>query len=77
MCRPLAGGTLARPYDRFPNVFGQRIWKEYPYLLPCLFSASVSALAFIAILGFLKEVCVIYRIGIRGVCDLRLSVIRP
>jgi len=52
---PFAGGALARPYGRFPNVFGQRIWKEYPYLLPCLFSASVSALAFMAILGFLKE----------------------
>jgi len=49
---PLAGGSLAYPHDRFPKVFRQQIWKDYPHLLPCLFSASVSALLFLLTLFF-------------------------
>ena len=57
-CRPLIGGELARPADRFPYVFGHsKFWKTYPYFLPCAIPATVSALSWIAVVVFLKEVC--------------------
>jgi len=52
---PFAGGSLSRPYDRFPGLFGYKFWKDYPYLLPCLFAASFAAVAFFVALFFLKE----------------------
>ncbi|KAG2034131.1 major facilitator superfamily domain-containing protein [Suillus americanus] len=33
---PLIGGSLSRPADRFPGIFGRsELLKTYPYLLPC------------------------------------------
>ncbi|KAJ6553597.1 major facilitator superfamily domain-containing protein [Mycena vulgaris] len=37
---PLIGGSLARPHDRFPELFSATFWKEYPYFLPCLATGS-------------------------------------
>jgi len=34
--RPILGGSLTRPNDRFPKVFTGQFWKEYPYFLPCV-----------------------------------------
>ena len=53
--RPIAGGILSHPYDRFPRVFGYSFWRDYPYLLPCLFSASFAAFASLIALFFLEE----------------------
>jgi len=53
---PLAGGSLSRPHERFPALFGNWFWEEYPYLLPCLFSAVFCAFCFVLIWLFLKEV---------------------
>ncbi|KAF9644584.1 MFS general substrate transporter, partial [Thelephora ganbajun] len=52
---PFAGGSLSRPHKKFPTVFGNWFWEEYPYLLPCLFSAVFCAFCFILIWAFLKE----------------------
>ncbi|TFK50149.1 MFS general substrate transporter [Heliocybe sulcata] len=52
---PFFGGSLSRPHDRFPKVFRNPFWQEYPYFLPCLVSASFSALCFLLALFFLKE----------------------
>ncbi|KAG1781009.1 major facilitator superfamily domain-containing protein [Suillus placidus] len=53
---PLIGGELARPADRFPNIFGgSEFLKEYPYFLPCAVPAIVSALTWIVIFLYLKE----------------------
>jgi MFS family permease len=55
---PLIGGELARPADRFPNIFGNsEFLKEYPYFLPCAVPATASALSWIVIFLYLKEVC--------------------
>ncbi|KAG1889689.1 major facilitator superfamily domain-containing protein [Suillus fuscotomentosus] len=36
----LVGGSLSRPADRFPDIFGRsELLKTYPYLLPCSISA--------------------------------------
>ena len=57
MCNsPLAGGSLSHPHERFPTLFGNRLWEEYPYLLPCLFSAIFCAFSFVLTWLFLKEV---------------------
>lgn len=53
---PLAGGTLSRPHERFPTLFGNWFWEEYPYLLPCLFSTVFCTLCFVLTWVFLKEV---------------------
>ncbi|KAF8591244.1 MFS general substrate transporter [Ramaria rubella] len=53
---PLVGGSLSHPYERLPHLFGDnKLWKRHPYLLPCLFSATVSASAFVLAFFFLKE----------------------
>ncbi|KAG1876636.1 MFS multidrug-resistance DHA1 sub-family [Suillus subalutaceus] len=53
---PLIGGGLARPADRFPNIFGgSEFLKEYPYFLPCAIPAAISALTWIFIFLYLKE----------------------
>jgi hypothetical protein len=56
--RPLIGGTLSRPHDRFPNVFRGRFWQKYPYFLPSLVSACYSGFAFLLALFVFKEVSV-------------------
>ena len=54
---PLVGGSLSHPYERLPTFFGDnKLWKRHPYLLPCLFSATVSASSFTLAFFFLKEV---------------------
>ena len=53
---PLAGGSLSRPHERFPALFGNRFWEEYPYLLSCLFPAAFCAFCFVLTWLFLKEV---------------------
>lgn len=37
---PIVGGSLTRPNDRFPKVFTNQFWKEYPYFLPCVASSG-------------------------------------
>lgn len=55
--RPLVGGSLSHPYERMPGIFGGNVlWKTHPYLLPCLFSATVSISAFVLASLFLEEV---------------------
>ncbi|KAJ8587725.1 MFS multidrug-resistance DHA1 sub-family [Rhizopogon salebrosus TDB-379] len=53
---PLIGGSLSRPADRFPNLFGHsQFLKTYPYFLPCAVPATFSALAWIVTFFFLRE----------------------
>ncbi len=54
--RPLIGGILSRPQDRWPNVFSHPFWAEYPYFLPCVGTATYTLLSFILTALFLKEV---------------------
>lgn len=53
--RPILGGFLEHPATRFP-IFSTQLWKEYPYLLPCVATASVSMLGFITTLFFVEDV---------------------
>ena len=53
---PLIGGSLAKPSDRFPTLFGGEFWKQYPYFLPCLAAATITFIPFLATLFFFKEV---------------------
>ncbi|KAG6829997.1 hypothetical protein H0H92_002688 [Tricholoma furcatifolium] len=52
---PLVGGSLSKPAERFPDVFGAKFWKEYPYFLPCLVPAAFVLVAFLVTLVFFKE----------------------
>ncbi|ESK95906.1 member of major facilitator superfamily multidrug- dha1 sub-family [Moniliophthora roreri MCA 2997] len=52
---PLLGGTFARPHERFPNAFKSQFWKDYPYFMPCLVTASFVFMSFIVTLVFFKE----------------------
>ncbi|PFH51069.1 hypothetical protein AMATHDRAFT_143443 [Amanita thiersii Skay4041] len=52
---PMIGGSLSRPHERFPETFTSRFWRDYPYFLPCVVSASVSFFGFIITLILLKE----------------------
>ncbi|KAG1780679.1 major facilitator superfamily domain-containing protein [Suillus placidus] len=45
---PLVGGSLSRPADRFPEIFGRsELLKTYPYLLPCAVSAIFTSVAWL------------------------------
>ncbi|KAF9007542.1 member of major facilitator superfamily multidrug-resistance, DHA1 sub-family [Cyathus striatus] len=53
---PIIGGTLARPAERFPHLFGNNEFlKKYPYFLPCAVPATFSAIAWLVVFIFLKE----------------------
>ncbi|KAI0073875.1 MFS general substrate transporter [Panus rudis PR-1116 ss-1] len=52
---PMMGGQLAKPHERWPNVFSGQFWIEYPYFLPCAGSAAFSALVFLNTAFLLKE----------------------
>ncbi|KAF5379724.1 hypothetical protein D9615_005691 [Tricholomella constricta] len=53
---PIIGGSLSRPAERFPKLFGQNEFlKTYPYFLPCAVPATFSALAWLVTFLFLKE----------------------
>ncbi|KZT54505.1 MFS general substrate transporter [Calocera cornea HHB12733] len=52
---PSIGGTLSRPADNFPSVFGGvAFWETYPYFLPCAISACITGVSIITSI-FLKE----------------------
>lgn len=54
---PLIGGSLAKPAERFPAIFGDSAFhKEYPYFLPCAVSATVTALLCLIVFMFMTEV---------------------
>lgn len=56
MVAPTLGGLLARPAEQYPSVFGN-VWlfREFPYLLPCLLSACVSLIGFAVGYFYLEE----------------------
>ncbi|KAG2146248.1 major facilitator superfamily domain-containing protein [Suillus clintonianus] len=53
---PLVGGSLSRPADRFPNIFGRsELLKTYPYLLPCAVPAIFASVAWLVTYFRFKE----------------------
>ncbi|KAK7032726.1 efflux pump azaL [Favolaschia claudopus] len=52
---PLIGGSLARPHDRFPEIFSGKFWELFPYFLPCLVTGSCVYLSCVFVLAFFKE----------------------
>ncbi|KIM48412.1 hypothetical protein M413DRAFT_419006 [Hebeloma cylindrosporum] len=53
---PMIGGSLSRPAERFPRLFGNsEFLKEYPYFLPCAVPATLSAVAWVITYLFLEE----------------------
>lgn len=58
--RPAIGGAFSNPAEEWPNVFGEsRVFKEYPYLLPCLVAAAFPIAAFLLALIALREVTIV------------------
>ncbi|KAG1744728.1 major facilitator superfamily domain-containing protein [Suillus lakei] len=53
---PLAGGSLSRPADRFPEIFGRsELLKTYPYLLASAVPAICAAILWLVMYFRLKE----------------------
>ena len=52
---PSIGGLLSNPADNFELFQGNAFFQTYPYLLPCLVAAGVSATSFFVILIFVPE----------------------
>jgi len=52
---PFIGGVFSRPQDRWPSVFSNPFWAEYPYFLPCLISAIYACVSFVMITKFFEE----------------------
>ncbi|KAF8640235.1 hypothetical protein AX16_010131 [Volvariella volvacea WC 439] len=53
---PVIGGSLSKPVERFPHLFGNNEFlKKYPYFLPCAVPATYTALAWLVTYFFLKE----------------------
>lgn len=53
---PALGGFLSHPVERYPSVFSSfELFRQYPYLLPCLAGSAFSTLGLIAGILFLEE----------------------
>ncbi|KAF9443306.1 MFS general substrate transporter [Macrolepiota fuliginosa MF-IS2] len=52
---PLMGGSLSKPHERFPTVFKDQFWKEYPYFLPCVATSGFVCIATIITAIFFRE----------------------
>ncbi|KAG1818712.1 MFS multidrug-resistance DHA1 sub-family [Suillus subaureus] len=53
---PLVGGSLSRPVDRFPEIFGRpKLLQIYPYLLPCTVPAIFALVAWLVTYSRFKE----------------------
>tara|TARA_B100000686_G_scaffold342865_1_gene422747 strand:- start:121 stop:1431 length:1311 start_codon:yes stop_codon:yes gene_type:complete len=52
MIGPFVGGVLSDPASGIGGPFDSQFWSDYPYLLPCLFSSAMSAIALL--LAFFK-----------------------
>ncbi|KAG2069717.1 MFS multidrug-resistance DHA1 sub-family [Suillus decipiens] len=53
---PIAGGSLSRPADRFPEIFGRsELLKTYPYLLSCAVPVVCASIAWPVTYFCLKE----------------------
>ncbi|KAJ3571158.1 hypothetical protein NP233_g3935 [Leucocoprinus birnbaumii] len=52
---PLLGGSLSNPHKRFPTLFKNEFWKEYPYFLPCLTTSLFILVAIVVTFMFFKE----------------------
>ncbi|KAH9955872.1 MFS general substrate transporter [Russula dissimulans] len=55
MIGPVIGGILSRPQDRWPGMFSNPFWGEYPYFLPCMVSASFVCLSFVVVAIYFEE----------------------
>ncbi|KAF8842090.1 MFS general substrate transporter [Paxillus ammoniavirescens] len=55
----LYGGALAKPQDRWPELFSGEFWANYPYFLPCAISGSFALLSFLVCVIFMKETPII------------------
>ncbi|KAF9453688.1 MFS general substrate transporter [Macrolepiota fuliginosa MF-IS2] len=52
---PLIGGSLSDPHTHFPHIFSGKLWKDFPYLLPCAIIVLTSFLAFLVAFVHLRE----------------------
>lgn len=53
---PILGGALARPALQYPNQFSSTgIFGQFPFLLPCMASAAISAVSLIVGFFYLRE----------------------
>ena len=55
MIGPFLGGVLSDPATGIGGPFDTQFWSDYPYLLPCLFSSAMSAIALILATFMLPE----------------------
>lgn len=55
MIGPFLGGVLSDPATGIGGPFDTQFWSDYPYLLPCLFSSAMSAIALIMATFMLPE----------------------
>ncbi|KAG8753536.1 hypothetical protein FRC11_007326, partial [Ceratobasidium sp. 423] len=52
---PALGGFFSHPAERYPTVFGYELFRQYPYLLPCLVGSAFSTIGLVAGVLFLEE----------------------
>jgi len=55
MIGPFLGGVLSNPADVIGGIFDNNFWREYPYLLPCIFSSLLSGISLILAIFKLPE----------------------
>ena len=54
--RPMIGGSLSHPHERFSKTFPGSFWKDYPYFLPCLVSFTYVLFTLLITIAMFKEV---------------------
>ncbi|KAF2430260.1 MFS general substrate transporter [Tothia fuscella] len=60
---PLIGG-LAKPVEQYPSLFaGNKLFTEFPYLLPTMISGGIAAVGAIVVAVFVKETLKVESVG--------------
>ncbi|KAF8840974.1 MFS general substrate transporter [Paxillus ammoniavirescens] len=52
---PLIGGSFSHPASKYPELFGLEFWRDYPYFLPCLISATIAIIGVLLGYAFFEE----------------------
>lgn len=54
--RPLIGGVLSNPADKYSSFFQNSVFNRHPYLLPCVVAGILALFGVVVAYIFLEEV---------------------
>ncbi|TEB35962.1 MFS general substrate transporter [Coprinellus micaceus] len=73
---PILGGSLANPAKKYPDVFGEAFFEEYPYFLPCFAAGLLAfATAVFGVLSLSETSHIGYALAIAGTSSIAIQIL--